>query len=196
MSGNSWHRSAKADPSMWENLESGLLEGQAFGKDSERAAAMRQLVAVVDFLEGAGVSNDEIVPLTTLVRALSAAEEGQKHPILTPKKLHNRPPVSSWQLALRGCAVAAMECLVRAGATKQQAASRVARVVQRWPQVTAEMVDPAKVIRWRKHAREGSDEYDKAIYDRLMKSAASEVKRGGLSWEAAGLSLMKNFPPL
>ena len=93
-----------------------------------RYTASMALECVLDFLKSAGFSSVTLKRLSTILRELN---EGHVHPLLTPPKIPHRKADSLSTLKRKAVAAAAMQLYMDAGASKDKAASKVAKALQK-----------------------------------------------------------------
>ena len=116
-----------------EALQEASQRSRAPGDDAHRIAALKQLEAVIDLIRAFYPDNHRALvgPLLETYEALLGIQKGTKaNPLITPKPSRgsrpNKPEVERFQ----GEAAAAMELLMKAGDSKDEAARKVARRVR------------------------------------------------------------------
>ena len=115
-----------------EALQEASQLSRAPGDDAHRIAALKQLEAVIDLIRALYPGKSGLVgPLLETYEALLGIQKGTKaNPLITPRPTKgsrpNKPEVERFQ----GEAAAAMELLMKAGDSKDEAARKVARRVR------------------------------------------------------------------
>ena len=108
-------------------------------QSSGRQGAARAVLSVVKFLGLAGVresveegvrSFERAAPLVGLVAALADLDEGIATPMLTRAKAGNAPGTRMLDRFSRAQAASAMECLIRCGLSRRDAAGEVAKGIE------------------------------------------------------------------
>jgi hypothetical protein len=91
-----------------------------------RTQAMEVLDLVQRHLDELGVDRSLTRPLADICEAFAEAERGRVHPLFEPKRLKGRPPAALSQFYLMTIAAKAIDLLIAAGKTRQEAAGLVA----------------------------------------------------------------------
>ena len=121
--------------------------------DVERNSAHRfttsmALEAVLRFLQSVGLPS---VTLERLLQELRELDEGHIHPLFTPPKIAHRRMDSLSTLGCKAVAAAAMHLYMEAGASKAEAASTVARALQKtsFRRYGNKPISPRTIASWR-----------------------------------------------
>src|SRR5262249_45146769 len=94
----------------------------------DRAAGVLQ--RAIEHFQFLGVSRDGWAPLEHIQIAFEECERGLLHPLFEPDKKQGRRRRPRAQVEQQRHAALAMEALIRAGESKEQAARRVAKVLR------------------------------------------------------------------
>jgi hypothetical protein len=142
-----------AERTLFEEMETaaGLLDsGQDFGRGGVRHA----IYACYSYLHVRGLSGQGLKALQNLLAALDDVEGGTLPELFDPKLKPGLLPARRWTRSAAGkevklFAAGCMDALMRGGDAKEAAAGKVARAVQKWPQVSAGVVKASTVANWR-----------------------------------------------
>jgi hypothetical protein len=97
-------------------------------KTTARDRACDALHRAIEHFDFLGVSRDALAPLVEIEVAFQEGERGLLHPLFEPDKKQGRRRRRWARVQQQRYAALAMEALVRAGDSKEQAAKRVAKV--------------------------------------------------------------------
>ena len=161
------------------------LASEAFDpstEDAGRLSVIMTLVALDDFLKAMFGVNDPLlfIPIRQLQYALYDLGRGKVVPLLSPKKIKNRPPDSAAKEGFRAFAAVAMDLFVDGGVERKQAARDVARALSRmgYTNGPGKMISAQRVEDWRD----------------LMKTASPEESEAAARFRRMKAQLQAKFP--
>lgn len=187
---------AENDLSLWlcRELNIGLdewMRGVQSGDDQlRRLACVRQLRALREVARHLTADAKSTEPLAQLMSALLAASQGAAHPLLTP--LHReggRPPADLLPQLKRARAAAALDLLIEAGLSRDEAASRV---IGKLHQVGADIFNAsgqaarAELVRLRDRLKSRRGGPAANFYWKSLSEVQDQPPEQGAKWLLAG----------
>jgi hypothetical protein len=134
--------------------------------DKDRAARIRAvetLTMLNQFLRDLGVTPSLTRPLDDILDAFVEADRGHLLPLFMPKKIAHRPPLELKQLWIMMKASLAIDLLMKANKTKEQAAREVAKQLRKYGiaiEGNLDKQDWETVVGWREKLRKASGHPD------------------------------------
>lgn len=172
-----------SDPTSQDLTSEGIVEGLKKARseydNSPRQGVALALEAVFSHLEAIDIPANLVEPLYALRIALDDAQRGASNALLSVQKKGHRPPLEIAELEARAHAAAALELLIRAGETPQQAGRIVFRAIRSWPWRKKLNLNDKVALKWREHAMSGyiGEDYDATTYYGLIEYAEnSEIE--------------------
>lgn len=190
-------------------LEAGLRAARSH-YDQETIQAQRQgathaVSILLEHLDDLGISRSLQKPVTDIWVALLEADRGRLHPLVTPKHVKGRPPMPLWRLDLMATSALVMDLMMLAGKSKQIAAARVVRELNRCNVRLggrSQTNDWKKVAGWRNElskAAKGSPRYSEdwqwagKMYVLKREMALLHIRESGKDPEQAALRKLTRF---
>jgi hypothetical protein len=156
----------QAEKALFEEMEHAaeLLQSE---EDFGRSGVRHALHACYSFLEVRGLSGQGLKPLRDLIAALESVNEGTLPEVFDPKLRPGEIPERKWSRSAASSetkihAAACMDALMNNGASKGEAAARVARCAAGWPRMSQGEIKDTTVTNWR---------------DELLQSPSNGVER-------------------
>lgn len=123
-------------------------------EDFGRNAARHALQACVCFSLRRGLSGQALKALADLMGAFDKVDEGTLPELFDPKVKPGQLPDRKWSRSalaqeVKIHAAACMDALMKGGASKEEAAKRVARSARNWPRASAGIIKSSTVTNWR-----------------------------------------------
>ena len=129
----------------------------------QREGLRLSTTAVLAFLKAIDAHHGLGIPLARLLAGLDAIDGGSKYPMLTPRKVANRPKHHVEIKFGQMLAAATMTILMGNGLSEGEAKSRVARAINK---------KPSEVKRWRDRRHE-QDEVLRGQYDLFVREGSA-----------------------
>jgi hypothetical protein len=169
-----------AEQALFEEMERAaeLLQSE---EDFGRSGVRHALHACYSFLHVRGLSGQALKPLIDLIGALDSVDENVLPEIFDPKLRPRQTPERKWSRSAASretklYAAACMDALMKLGASKAQAAARVARLASGWPRVSQGEIKKSTVANWRDELMQsGSNAADRCSfesYSRMLSQGA------------------------
>jgi hypothetical protein len=143
----------RAEQALFEHMEHAaeLLQSE---EDFGRSGVRHALHACYSFLHDRGLSGQGLKPLLDLIAALESVNEGTLPEIFDPKLGPGEIPERKWSRSAASretkvYAAACMDALMKNGASKTEAAARVARCAAGWPIMCRGEIKESTVVNWR-----------------------------------------------
>jgi hypothetical protein len=143
----------RAEQALFEEMEHAaeLLQSE---EDFGRSGVRHAVYACYSFLHARGLSGQALKPLSDLIASLKSVDEGVLPEIFDPKLRPGQIPERKWSRSaasreMKVYAAVCMDALMRNGASKPEAAARVARCAARWPRVSQSEIKASTVANWR-----------------------------------------------
>lgn len=141
-------------------------------QDYARAGLRCALRACHDYLHVRGLSGQGLKVLADALAALDTLDRGTLPEVFDPKMRPGTELARKWSRSAAAqetkiYAAACMEALIKAGASKDEAAAKVAENARNWPRISKGFIKPSTVANWRDELmQQQSHDRDRSMYER------------------------------
>jgi hypothetical protein len=164
----------RAEQALFEEMEHAaeLLQSE---EDFGRSGVRHAVHACYSFLHARGLSGQGLKPLIDLVAALESVDAGTLPEVFDPKLRPGDIPERKWSRSAASretkvYAAACMDALMRNGASKREAAARVARCTAEWPRQSQGEIKQSTVMNWRDELLQGpSNDPDRRRFEAVSR---------------------------